>query len=151
MMPSKCNISTLKATMCKILHPPMQSRFRIWSLIEITHSPSWFGRGQNRIICAGLIRLVQVSPPVNLSLGGLINSVPLTFSRATSVSNGRSLVKSKMASSANSASLTAWRWVIFYYILIREGIRFMQNVTPPFLSNVHVLRPSGTLFSKRCP
>ena len=29
-----------------------------------------------------------------------------------------------------------------FYILIREGIRFMQNGTPPFLSNVHVLRPS---------
>ena len=32
-----------------------------------------------------------------------------------------------------------------FYILIREGIRFVQNVTPPpspFLSNVHVLRPS---------
>ena len=29
----------------------------------------------------------------------------------------------------------------FFYILIREGIRFMQNGTPPFLSNVHVLRP----------
>ena len=32
-----------------------------------------------------------------------------------------------------------------FYILIREGIIFMQNVTPPptfFLSNVHVLRPS---------
>ena len=28
-----------------------------------------------------------------------------------------------------------------FYILIREGIRFMQNVTPPCLSNVHVLRP----------
>ena len=29
-----------------------------------------------------------------------------------------------------------------FYILIREGIRFMQNGThPPFLSNVHVLRP----------
>ena len=29
-----------------------------------------------------------------------------------------------------------------FYILIREGIRFMQNGTPPSLSNVHVLRPS---------
>ena len=29
-----------------------------------------------------------------------------------------------------------------FYILIREGIRFMPNGTPPrFLSNVHVLRP----------
>ena len=28
-----------------------------------------------------------------------------------------------------------------FYNLIREGIRFMQNGTPPFLSNVHVLRP----------
>ena len=30
-----------------------------------------------------------------------------------------------------------------FYILIRESIRFMHNVTPPppFLSNVHVLRP----------
>ena len=32
--------------------------------------------------------------------------------------------------------------IIIFYILIREGIRFMQNGTPPFLSNVHVLRPS---------
>ena len=32
---------------------------------------------------------------------------------------------------------------IYFYILIREGIRFMQNgpPPPPFLSNVHVLRP----------
>ena len=34
--------------------------------------------------------------------------------------------------------------VCTFYILIREGIRFMQNGTPPpppFLSNVHVFRP----------
>ena len=30
------------------------------------------------------------------------------------------------------------KYNLIYYILIREGIRFM----PPFLSNVHVLRPS---------
>ena len=32
--------------------------------------------------------------------------------------------------------------IITFYILIREGIRFVPNVTPPFLLNVHVLRPS---------